>query len=139
MRYLTPILLLLVLSCNNKKAINNTWIGEWKRNEWMNDSKLNILSIQDDSLTFHVFASNGANMGELEGKAYIKDSIAIYRFKDENDECIIEFTIRGDSMIIVNQKKGMCDCGMGVDYAGNYLKSNLVKAKNPDLLKLGVF
>jgi hypothetical protein len=102
---------------------------------------LNISSVDNDSITFLLTASNGANMGELEGKAYYTGNNAKFTFNDEYDNCIVEFTLLGDSVISVNQKQGVCMAGMGVDYSGQYKNSKLTSKKSKkeeNLVKLGM-
>jgi hypothetical protein len=112
------------------KKANDNWIGEWERDLWQNDATLKIISIENDSLYFSLFASSGGHLGELEGKAFINKNIAIYSdYNDEYDTCIVEFKLIGDSIINIVQKQGLCFTGMGVTYTGQYINKKILLTK----------
>lgn len=127
MKYLLAIAsFATVVACNNasqpaiKKTINPKWKGEWERTEWAANGGLSIDSISADSLYFNLTAMAGANGGELEGAASITDSVAIFHSFEGYDTCHIVFTLKGDSLIVVDQQRGSCFGGMGVEYSGKF-------------------
>jgi hypothetical protein len=128
------------------KFTNTNWKGTWERNSWQSEASLEIISINGDSLEFKLLAFSGGHDGEVEGKAFIGGNRAIYYSADENDTCSLVFKIFGDTLISVDQEKGICFAPMGVSYEGNYYSSKyqLAKedkkvAKRETLLTLGVF
>jgi hypothetical protein len=119
---------------------DGNWLGKWKRNEWQNESDLEIKSINKDSIVFTISAMSGGNMGDLEGTAVVRKNIATYLHAEDGDTCLIVFNLSGDSVIVVDQKQGFCFAGMGVWYSGKYINVKLPSAKEqPEtLLSLGI-
>jgi hypothetical protein len=123
--------LVILLSCNNagknaERKENHSWQGNWERNDWARKASLDITKVTGDSLLFKIFASSGGNTGDLEGKAFIKGDTAIYYFEEPDDDCLLSFVIFRDSFITVNQAKGFCNTGLGVDYSGKYLNAKYI-------------
>ena len=123
-------MLAAVFACNNNsqttttaritKTVNPKWKGKWERTAWQSGADLAIDSVTADSIYFNLGAVDGGHTGELEGSAIIKDSVATFHSSDEYDTCRITFTLRGDSIIAVDQQMGQCGAAMGVDYSGNF-------------------
>jgi hypothetical protein len=135
-------LLILLFSCSsgddkisstNKPAsetISKNWLGKWERQKWQNDATLEIKAIKDNTIEFSIFALCGANMGELDGYAIVEKNIATYLNIEDGDSCLIKFSLKGDSVISIDQQKGLCYTGVGVWYSGNYKNErNLPKTK----------
>jgi hypothetical protein len=104
-----------------KPPANKNWAGKWERVVWENEADLET-AVKGDSIDFKLTAASGGNTGEMEGTAFINGSKARFYSADENDTCIIEFKIFGDTMISVDQLLGNCGTGMGVVYSGSYYK-----------------
>ncbi len=120
---------------------STNWLGKWERNEWQNESTLEIKTINKDSIVFSISAMSGGHMGDVEGTAVVYKNIATYLNAEDGDTCLIVFTLSGDSVITVDQKQGLCYAGMGVWYSGKYINAKLPSAKGqPEtLLSLGIF
>lgn len=115
------------------------WIGKWLLVSHHNNSELKIISEYNNTIKFELNASSGAHTGYIEGDAILVNKTkAIYSFKDEYSSCLIEFIIKGDSMVYIDQKveEGDCGAGLGVGFSGEYLKPNLVKEEVVDLVSL---
>jgi len=143
MKNITKILFVLIVltSCSSNKLVNHNWEGKWVRQEWQNNATLEITKVTADYIDFFILAHSGAHTGEIEGKASIRDTIAIFSSQDDMEECTIEFRLIGDSIIIVNQKEGHCLAGLGVTYSGKYVNSKLITKKsaiNEDLISLDI-
>ncbi len=105
----------------------------------MSGADLEIKRVKNDSLSFFIAASSGANEGQVEGFAIIKGSIATFIEVDDADTtCIIKFKLMSDSVIVVEQIKGNCAAGNGVGYSGTYQKG-LKRELSETLLTLNVF
>ena len=148
------ILITVLGSCSSKQTHekqiieNKNWIGSWNRNDWQNDATLEILSIKNDTLEFSLTAVSGGHTGQIDGKAFVTNNVANYYMADGSDTCIIEFMLKGDSLISINQKNGNCLTAMGVGYTGNYYNSKLITKKkhnketeeaDKSLYDLGIF
>lgn len=103
-----------------KDDISDMWLGKWERQIWQNDATLEITAIKGGSIEFSIFASSGGNMGEVNGLAKVEKNIATYLNIEEGDTCLIKFRLMGDSVIAIEQQKGLCYVGMGVWYSGKY-------------------
>ncbi|MEY1639246.1 hypothetical protein [Tenuifilum osseticum] len=128
MKNITKILITIMVltSCSNK-TVNNNWKGEWIRKKWKSNATLEITKVTSDSIDFFIFAHSGGHTGEIEGKASVDDTIAIFSSQDDMGElCTIEFRLLSDSMILVNQKEGSCFTGLSVTYSGTYINSKLI-------------
>jgi hypothetical protein len=118
------------------------WKGTWDRlSEWQSGASLEIASVTGDKLSFHLLATNGGHIGDLEEEARVTGNIAVYRYTDEYDTCLVRFQLLGDSVIVVSQESGNCGSGAGVSFDGRYRNKKLggQKEKEEDLLSLGVF
>ncbi|MGN6647052.1 MAG: hypothetical protein ACTHJT_11035 [Cytophaga sp.] len=120
---------------------STSWLGKWERNEWQNESDMEIKSINKDSIIFSISAISGGHMGDLEGTAVVHKNIATYLNTEGGDTCLIVFTLSGDSVITVDQKQGLCFAGMGVSYSGKYINAKLPSAQEQKetLLSLEIF
>lgn len=142
------MLFLLLLGCNEnqseKKAVpivSNIWLGKRSTLNRQNKSVLEMTEIKNDSIKFSLFASSGANTGELDGFAIVNQTTATFLDISEGDTCLITFKLRSDSSISVLQKLGTCFAGMGVYYTGEYINNEKIP-KNPksvSLMDLDVF
>lgn len=110
-------------------SVSTNWLGTWERIIWQNDATLEIKAIKNNSITFSIIASSGGHTGEVEGDASVKNNTAIYLNTDEGDTCLITFTLLGDSIITIDQKKGFCFAGMGVEYSGRYKNKKRITKK----------
>jgi len=123
-----------------KEPASKLWIGTWERRQWSSGATLKIAGIKSDSIVFSLQALNGAHGGEVEGVAIVKNNVALFYNSNENDTCLLEFKLVGDSSIIIEQKKGICYAGMGVTYDGQYKNSKILpEEKDETLLTLGLF
>ena len=122
-------------------TITKTWLGEWERRIHQNDASIEISSIKGDSLAFSLQAMSGGHSGEVEGMAFVKGNIATYIGEESDDTCLLEFELIGDSVITIDQKKGNCFAGMGVDYYGDYKNSKYLSKteESENLVDLWVF
>jgi hypothetical protein len=123
-----------------KNSVSELWLGTWERRQWSYGATLKITGINKDSIVFSLQAFNGAHGGELEGTAVVKENTALFYSSNENDTCVIEFRLIGDSTITIEHKKGSCYAGMGVTYDGQYKNSKILpEEKDETLLSLGIF
>lgn len=120
------------------KAVKKTkasWIGKWERDEEFNEASLEITDEAGGAITFQLSASSGGHMGYVEGTARIRGKQAFFKSENEDDTCRIKFTLKGDSIIEVDNSRGMCGAAIGVYYSGEYRNENK-KSKQPDEMKL---
>jgi len=118
------------------------WKGSWSReSEWQSGASLEITAVTGDRMGFHLLATNGGHVGDLEEEAHITGNSAVYAYADEYDTCLVRFQLLGDSVIVVSQESGNCGAAMGVSFNGRYRNDKLggKKEKEEDLLSLGVF
>ena len=138
----TLIFVLLLLSCPPKTEKSNlSWLGEWKKQEWQNGAVLNITTVNTNELEFSLTAYSGGNVGTLNGKATVQDTIALFSQPAKFDTCQLKFVLDGDSLINIIQQRGVCAAGLGVGYSGEYINSKMLtnsEAKKPGLVKLGM-
>lgn len=122
------------------QSTNKSWLGKWERRIWQNYASLEITGIRNDSIAFHLEASSGGHLGELEDTAVVKHNLAIFFTKDDPDTCLIRFNLSGDSVITVQKVKGFCGAGMGVTFNGEYKNVKYLPEKEPaeTLKSLGV-
>jgi hypothetical protein len=114
------------------KPASKSWLGKWSRQVWQNDAGLEIKAVRGDSMEFSLFAQSGGHTGELEGVAVVVGNTATFLDAEEADTCLLVFTLHGDSVIAVEQKKGSCFAGMGVFYDGNYRNERLIHKEVPE-------
>jgi len=121
-------------------AASNLWVGEWGRQEWQNSASLEVTGISGDSIFFSLQANSGAHISEIEGGAAVKGNTATYLYTGEQDSCLIEFKLSGDSVITVKQQ-GNCMAALAVSYAGVYKNNKLISSieKEETLIDLGIF
>lgn len=112
------------------KRASPAWLGKWERDIRSYGATLEITDTSNDSIYFSLTASSGGATGELEEVAIVKDSVAIYSNNDP-DSCFIQFKLRGDSVIVIDEQYGDCEAGIGVSYDGVYRNSK----KTPTKLK----
>lgn len=125
----------------SRLSANRIWLGSWERRQWRSGAALEIKNIESDSIAFSLVAFNGIHEGEIEGKASVKNRVAIFINSGVYDSCLIEFRLINDTSIIIEQKKGLCLAGMGVTYDGEYKNSKMLpkEEKAETMLSLGVF
>jgi hypothetical protein len=144
MKNITKILFALILfaSCSSNKIVDNNWKGKWFRQEWKSNATLEITKVTSDSIDFFIFAQNGGRTGEIEGKASVGDTFAVFSSIDETEDlCKIEFRLLSDSIILVNQNESICLAGLFVIYSGLYVNSRLItkeSSNKQDLISLEV-
>jgi hypothetical protein len=128
-------------SATTSNTITKSWLGEWERRIHQNDASLKITGIKGDSLAFSLQAMSGGHSGEVEGIAFVRGNIATYVGEENNDTCLLEFELIGDTVITIDQKRGNCFAGMGVDYNGDYKNSKYLPKteESENLVDLGVF
>jgi len=152
----------LLEACGSQSVQNTTpvstapWKGEWQRSERMNHAMLTIDSAGVDSVHFVLVANSGGNTGDLEGGAKVIANKAVFEVPAEGDTCRIVFVLQGDSMILVDQQRGVCFAGAGVGYSGKYYRGGRLADQNledkgsetgsdeegegnDDLIALGIF
>jgi hypothetical protein len=152
MRSIFIVLLLLLFSCSSKKTqatnkpapsalISKSWLGKWERQIWQNGATLEIKTINGDSLEFSLVALNGANTGEIEGKAIVRDNVAVFSSVEDLDSCLLEFKLLGDSAITINQIRRNCFAGLEVIYSGDYKNAKMLPPieRAETLVDLGIF
>lgn len=114
-----------------------TWDATWQLIPWGVATGAELKTTRKDSthITFDVSATNGANMGELDGIATLDGNQAHYA----EGACTLDFkAING--VLDVTQSGDAADCGagMGVYYAGRYVASEQSLALDNDLLSVGL-
>jgi len=126
---------------NTTNSLTKNWLGTWERNSWQLEASLEIKTIKNDSIFFSISATNGGNSGGVDGIALVSKNIATYLNTEDGDTCIILFTLLVNSVISVEQQKGFCLAGVGVEYSGKYINSkfNTNKSKTTSLFKLEIF
>jgi len=138
-KYVIPALIVFFLiGCSSNDSANKetiailtepastAWLGTWERNSWQNESTLEIKTIKNDSIVFSISAVNGGNSGGVDGVALVKKNVATYLNTEDGDTCQIQFILLGDSTISVEQQKGFCYAGMGVEYSGTYKNTRFI-------------
>jgi hypothetical protein len=117
------------------------WDGKWERDIWKNNSNLEISLLNKDSISFELMAINGGNTGGLSGIAVLNGDLATFLSIESNDTCKMTLKLSSDTLIEINQLKGNCYAGLGVEYSGKYfkLKKSQSLKKAPTLRELGVF
>lgn len=86
-------------------------------------------------IRFDITAGEGANSGDLDGVATLKDGQALY----EDSECTLSFTpINGVLDISKTNAGGYCSAGMGVYYTGRFVASEQPLMLDYDMLSLGL-
>jgi len=125
---------MLAMACKSanpkQAAAAAAWLGKWNRNTHQNNAVLEIDSLRQDAIYFHLIAFSGGHSGDVEGWASVAGSAASYFEVVENDTCSIKFQIFGDSIIEINQLKGTCFAAMGVYYDGKYRNEKLSTDNN---------
>jgi hypothetical protein len=126
LRYHWVLLLLLgITACGSgtSSARNNKWKGNWERVDSQDGAELEIKKINGDTLTFVLFATNGASFSRLEGTALVEGNRATFLADAEGHaaECEVVFELNNSSISIL---EGGSECGnaMYVWYAGVYGK-----------------
>lgn len=115
------------------------WKGTWERLERNYGGTLKIDKIENNVLYFNILALNGGHTGDFDGTAKITGNKALYKFKGNGQNCVLEFTLFKDQKIEVDQKTDECDGGMGVFYRGTYVNAKLgKKAPEENLVSLGI-
>lgn len=138
-----------LISCNNNEKVlvikndpaSKNWIGVWKRTMFQNEGTLEIYSISSDTIKFKLSAFSGGHTGEVEDIARVTNGVATFIQIDDNDSCKITFTLKSDSVVIIEQLFGICQAAMGVDYSGEYKNIQKIQRENivkPTLLTLNV-
>lgn len=117
-----------ILKEKRSSVFNKNWLGEWERPGMFYQGKLKIKQ-KGDSIYFELFAQNGANEGMLEGVIPTDGNNAVYFTDEYGDSCKINFSLYGDSVIVLDEEKIMCGAGNGVNYSGNYYNSKNIKNK----------
>jgi hypothetical protein len=117
------------------KPIDPTWQGDWGRNEPHNGALLSINNLANGKFDFKLDASNGANIGLIEGEAVIQGQTAV--FQDGNG-CSITFIKNKSSITVEDNFSCQGYGGMGVDFNGEYRSGGLKKTEL-SLLNAGVF
>lgn len=126
-------------STTNENIQSFNWIGKWERHERNNEATLTINKIENGEIYFSITAFHGANIGDVEGRAKVDKNKSIY-FLHYNSPCNLEFTLRSNDTIEVEQITSSCDAGIGVYFSGLYINSKLgLKEKEEDFVSLGIF
>lgn len=114
-----------------------SWDATWQMIPWGVATGGELKTQRKDSthITFDVSAVNGANMGDLDGAATLRETTAHYAEGD----CALTF-IAMNGVLDVNQQGSDSDCGagMGVFYAGRYVASDQPLALENDLLSVAL-
>src|SRR5438045_1613551 len=137
-----PVLLFMVfgllVSCasndptaktETKKEASKSWMGTWERTLHANNASLESTDIRHDTTDFRLQAGSGSKTGRLEGIAIVINGIARYSDNETPDSCLLQFTLMGDSVIVIDDIGSSCPAGTGVSYKGNYKNSKLATAK----------
>jgi hypothetical protein len=119
------------------------WIGEWDRHKWQNGGTLTISKIVRDSLFFSLQVNGGGAIGEIEGKACIKNDSAIFTTDEDEHHCKMVFRINRNKLTIAIIST---DCyqhaGLNADFDGNYFAQkdtvNGYQDTTETLISLGV-
>lgn len=86
-------------------------------------------------ISIDITAAEGANSGDLDGIATLKDGKAVY----SEDECTLLFTpINGVLDISLVGAGGYCSAGLGVYYTGRFVASQQPLTLDYDMLSLGL-
>lgn len=127
---------------NGAKAKSN-WNGKWTRASRFYNAEIKIKSISPTQINFELVALNGANSGEIKGKAKIRGNMAFFddqqpKNNSGEENCQILMNVK-NSNISIDTSKG-CEGygGLGVNFEGEYEKGN-GKTAETDFVYLKVF
>jgi hypothetical protein len=103
---------------------NDRWKGNWARAESGDGAELEINKINGDTLSFILFATNGASYSQQEGTALITDNTATFLADADGipAECEVVFALKDDSTVSILEGGSECGNAMYVWYMGEYRK-----------------
>lgn len=114
-----------------------SWDATWQLIPPGTSTSATVITKQLDAthIRFGITAGEGANSGDLDGVATLKDGNALYA----EDECTLSFTpINGVLDISQVEAGGYCSAGMGVYYTGRFVASQQPLTLDYDMLSLGL-
>lgn len=114
-------------------ADNSGWAGTWHLNDVWDGGTLLIGNVRKDSVDFALSVFRAGHMGEVEGTAARKGTLATFsqRINDTNDagKCTLKFTLKGTT-IEVEQVSSGWDCGFGMRaHAGGKFDNKKIELK----------
>ena len=110
---------------NNKLKVTAKWNGEWTRASRFYNAELKIKTISANLLSFELIAANGANSGEIKGKAAVRGNMAFFddhqpAKNSVEEDCRVLLT-NENSKISIDVSKGCQGYGgSGVSFEGDY-------------------
>ena len=113
------------------------WDATWQLIPPGPSTSATVVTKQVDAtrISVAITAGEGANSGDLDGVATLKDGKALYA----EDECTLSFTpINGVLDISQVEAGGYCSAGMGVYYTGRFVASQQPLTLEYDMLSLGL-
>lgn len=114
-----------------------SWDATWQLIPSRTSTAATVTTHRRDAshITFDIAAGEGANSGDLDGTAELKDGEAHY----VEGECALSFTPL-NGVLNISQAGSDADCGagMGVFYAGTYVASEQPLTLDYDMLSLGL-
>lgn len=125
--------MLIIYSTSSVLASNNWATGTFKRHmdTKLTSATLDITNVTDTWFTFKINSSNGANIGNASGTAYIDGNSAIL------DDCkggILKF-MSSECMLKIDQSGEMTYyAGAGVIFSGDYTSTNAIEENQDDVL-----
>jgi len=119
------------------------WAGSWWRADYTGfyGAGVDITQATAHGFHFHIGASDGANVGDLEGGATLTGpDRAHWRSTDKDlSKCILNFERVLNRLKIGGRTDDIsCGAGMGVDFSGTYIAGDNNPNPEPDLVAQGV-
>ncbi|WP_454566076.1 lysozyme inhibitor LprI family protein [Pseudomonas sp. AIG] len=114
-----------------------SWDATWQLIPPGTSTSATVITQRRDGthISIDITAAEGANSGDLDGIATLKDGKAVY----SEDECTLVFTpINGVLDISVGDAGGYCSAGLGVYYTGRFVASQHPLTLDYDMLSLGL-
>ena len=113
------------------------WDATWQLIPPGTSTSATVITQRRDAthISIDITAAEGANSGDLDGIATLKDGKAVY----SEDKCTLLFTpINGVLDISLVGAGGYCSAGLGVYYTGRFVASQQPLALDYDMLSLGL-
>ncbi|VVM86788.1 lysozyme inhibitor LprI family protein [Pseudomonas fluorescens] len=114
-----------------------SWDATWQLVPPGTSTSATVITQRRDAthISIDITAAEGANSGDLDGIATLKDGKAVY----SEDECTLSFTpINGVLDISLVGAGGYCSAGLGVYYTGRFVASQQPLMLDYDMLSLGL-
>jgi hypothetical protein len=114
-----------------------TWDGKWLRENSGNaeSSELTITKAAEGYFQFTLATFSGSHMGNVEGKARINGSEAVFSDTEDCLGCVIRFRLKQQVVTVETNEPCSCFAGVGVVFDGRYFRPE--KLPKPDLSLAG--